>query len=147
MLLLLYCVCFKGGKRERKGREQGEKKEKNRNEAKPKAEKKKTPSLSSYRLLDEHVARLPLPLRVVGRPGVPRGGAAVRVRDAAAVVRDLDAAEDELVVALLEAVEVEAVADAEGEDRGGGGGRGGVDGCCCGGRGEDGAARRKGKCF
>lgn len=72
---------------------------------------------------------------------------AVRVRDAAAVVRDLDAAEDELVVALLEAVEVEAVADAEGEDRGGGGGRGGVDGCCRGGRGEDGAARRKGKCF
>lgn len=68
------------------------------------------------------------------------------MRDAAAVVRDLDAAEDELVVALLEAVEVKAVADAEGEDRGGGRG-GGVDGrCCCCGRGEDGAAR-EGKMF
>ena len=69
------------------------------------------------------------------------------MRDAPAVVRDLDPPEDQLVVALLEAVEVEAVADSEGEDRGGGG-RGGVDGCCCcccGGGGDDGAGRSASK--
>ena len=54
-------------------------------------------------------------------------GVPVRVGDAPAVVRDGDAAQDEFQVGpLLQAVQVKAVADPEGEGGGGGGGGGGA---------------------
>jgi hypothetical protein len=92
----------------------------------------------AHRLPDKHVRRRALPPGVGVREELAdvRAGeraedrvsdrvqqrVAVAVGDAAAVVRDFDAAQDELVVAFLQAVQVEAVADAEGEGGGGGGG-------------------------
>ena len=147
--------------REREREERGELKRTRKRKKEERSKKKEENSLSlspsfplSHRFLHKHVARLPLPLGVVVREQLPDVGpaqrpqdrvrdgvqqrVAVRVRDAAAVVRDLDPAQDQLVVALLEAVEVKAVADSEGEDRRSGGS---VDGCC--GRGDWSAERRE----